>query len=184
MSVVTMPKHLPHVYLEPAFHAPNGNIHAGYAELDKFPDNAALKAVHDALCYARSEGESINALRANPHEEDLPATHDRKVRERCEALHSGFGAKYDNAKAGCERELKRVETGITEKANLAPEGCPWSVGECGQRFDCHDCRPEGWDRTRRLETPGATGCGSRCGSPVIKVAGSVRPAPVHCGQWS
>lgn len=121
MSITNLPSHHPEVVeLAAAFHSPNGFIHAGQAELEKFPDNRPLKAIAEALGYARSQAESINELRTNPHDEDRAATHDRKVRERCDAFESSFAEKFDNAKAGLQTELKRVETGITNKAGLAP----------------------------------------------------------------
>lgn len=118
MSEQRLPQQLPHVYLDKAYHATNSHINAGQVEAGKFPDNNPLKAMGDALSYGRSEGDGINEFRANPHEEDLPATHDRKVRERCDAFERQFAEKFDNAKAGLERELARVETDLVAKAGL------------------------------------------------------------------
>lgn len=107
-----------HVYLDAAFHAPNGFIHEGHVEANKFPENNALKAAAEALGFARSEAESINELRTDPHEEHLPAQHDRVVRERCDAFHGKLNEKIDNANAGLVRELANVEAGILAKAGL------------------------------------------------------------------
>lgn len=120
MADIHLPNQIPNVFLDAAFHAPNGYIHDGQVEIEKHPDNAALKAMAEALGYGRSEGESINQLRANPNEDHMPAQHDRAVRERCDAVQGKFAEKFDNAKAGLERELSAVEAGIVTKAGLTP----------------------------------------------------------------
>lgn len=118
MADIQLPQHLPHVFLEAAFHAPNGHIHAGQMELDKFPDNNALKVAAEALGYVRSEAESINKLRAKPDVDHMPADHDRVVRGRCDAFDAKTNEKINNAKAGLDRELARVETDLVAKAGL------------------------------------------------------------------
>lgn len=120
MADIQLTNHVPNVFVQAAFHAPNGYIHAGQVEVDKHPENAALKAMAEALGYGRSEAESINAFRANPHEDHMPAQHDRAIRERCDTFERKFAEKFDNAKAGLERELTNVEAGLVTKAGLTP----------------------------------------------------------------
>lgn len=120
MADIQLPNHIPNVFLGAAFHSPNGYIHAGQVEVDKHPENGALKAMAEALGYGRLEGESINSLRANPDEDLMPAQHDRAVRERCAASQAKFAEKFDNAKAGLQRELSNVEAGLVTKAGLTP----------------------------------------------------------------
>ncbi|MDK2761583.1 MAG: hypothetical protein KYX64_09530, partial [Sphingopyxis sp.] len=120
MADIQLSNQIPNVFVEGAFHAPNGYIHAGQMELEKFPDNAALKSAAEALGFARSNGESINKLRANPHEDHMPQQHDRAIRESCDSFERSFNEKFDNAKAGLVRELAAVEAGIAEKAGLKP----------------------------------------------------------------
>lgn len=121
MSAIHIPEHNPEVVpLPAAFNSPNGYIHAGQVEAERFAENNALKAMAEALDFGRSEAESLNQLRTTPHDEDRAATHDRKVRERCDAFERKFADKFDNAKAGLQRELSGVEAGIVAKAGLTP----------------------------------------------------------------
>ncbi|MGL5837030.1 MAG: hypothetical protein ACRCY3_00850 [Sphingorhabdus sp.] len=74
----------------------------------------------DTVGGAWDEGNAINDLRVNPHDEDKAATHDRKVRERVESSQHKFNEKFERALAGLNSELKRVESDLETKAGLKP----------------------------------------------------------------
>lgn len=119
MSVVTVSRHNPEVVeLEKAFQAPPEPMHPGQIDYASFGDNAALKRASDALQHGWNEGVAINNLRANPHDEDRAATHDRKVRERVDAFDRSFAEMFDNANAGLKAELRAVEAELERKAGL------------------------------------------------------------------
>lgn len=119
MSIVTVPLHNPEVVeLPKAFQAPPEALHGGQIDYASFGDNAALKRASDALQHGWNEAVAINNLRANPHDEDRAATHDRKMRERVDAFDRSFAEMFDNANAGLKAELRSVEAELERKAGL------------------------------------------------------------------
>lgn len=119
MSIVTISKHNPEVVeLLKAFQAPPEVLHPGQIDYANFGNNAALKQASDALQHGWNEALAINNLRANPHDEDRAATHDRKVRERVDGFDRSFAEKFDNANAGLKAELRAVEAELERKAGL------------------------------------------------------------------
>ena len=121
MSIITIPQHNPEVVpLPKAFQAPPEAMHPGQIDYASFGDNAALKRASDALQHGWNEALAINELRANPHDEDRAATHDRKVRERHDGSARSFAEKFDNANAELKAELRAVEAELDRKAGLKP----------------------------------------------------------------
>lgn len=106
---------LPRVFL-------TGSEHLHPAQIDHggFGDNAVLKCASEALSFARQRLTSIDELRANPHPEDKPATHARKIKEAISDFSGVWDKQWDGHKAALEAELKRVETELTHHANLKP----------------------------------------------------------------
>ena len=121
MSIIAIPKHNPEVVdLPKAFQSPPEAMHPGQIDYASFGDNAALKRASDALQYGWNEALAINTLRANPHDEDRAATHDRKVCERVDAFDRSFAETFDNANADLKAELRAVEAELERKAGLKP----------------------------------------------------------------
>jgi hypothetical protein len=108
------------VELPKAFHAPNSGLHPGQIDFASFGDNPALKRAHDTLKYVFDEGTGINEFRAKPSDEDRAATHDRKVRERCDGFERSAAEKIDGALSGLRAELLTVESNLSNKAGLKP----------------------------------------------------------------
>lgn len=99
---------------------PSEHLHPAQIDYVAFDNNAVLKDASDALEWAQIGLGSVDKLRANPHPEDKPATHARKVREAIDDFSDAWNAKWDKGKAALKAELKRIENGLNEKANLKP----------------------------------------------------------------
>lgn len=91
---------------------PDGYDYAG------FNDNAAIKRASDNGKWAGDQLASIDNLRANPHPEDTPARHARKVREKLDSFNHAWAEKWDGTKAGLKAELNSVDTALEQKAGL------------------------------------------------------------------
>lgn len=106
------------VELPKAFHAPHSALSPHNIDYASFGDNPALKRAFDALNYVFDEANSINEFRAKPSDEDRAATHDRKVRERCDKFEPKAAEKLDGAIVGLKSELATVESNLSTKAGL------------------------------------------------------------------
>ena len=106
------------VELPKAFHAPHSALSPHNIDYASFGDNPALKRAFDALNYVFDEANSINEFRAKPSDEDRAATHDRKVRERCDKFEPNAAEKLDGAIVGLKSELASVESNLSTKAGL------------------------------------------------------------------
>lgn len=119
MAIIQLPKAVPDVVeLPKAFHAPNSALHPGQIDYTNYGNNPALKRAHDALKSNFDEAVAINELRANPCDEDRAATHDRKVRERCDGFERRAAEKLDGAVAALRAEVSAVEASLASKAGL------------------------------------------------------------------
>lgn len=119
MSIITLPSNPAEVVSLPkAFQAPPEMMHPGQIDYASFGGNAALKRASDALQHSWDEALAINELRANPHDEDRAATHDRKVRERVDGFDRSIANRYDGAIAGLRTEFAAVEARLISKAGL------------------------------------------------------------------
>lgn len=127
-----------------AFDRPSEHLHPAQIPYADFGNNAVLKAASDTLTFAQARLAAIDELRGNPHPEDKPATHARKVREAVSAFDRVWADKWDGNKADLQAEHKRVESGLVEKANLKP---------IDRHFDAvtatfHNMKPE--DRSKAI----------------------------------
>jgi hypothetical protein len=121
MADIYLNKAVPDVVeLPKAFHAPHSALHPNNIDYESFGNNPALKRAHDALQYVFDESTSINEFRAKPSDEDRAATHDRRVRERCDNFEPNAAEKVDSAIAGVKAEITKVESSLSEKAGLKP----------------------------------------------------------------
>lgn len=106
---------LPRVFRNPSEH-----LHPAQIDYVGFGNNVALKAASDALAFAQERLAAIDELRANPHPEDKPATHARKVREAIAKFDGVWNEKWDDGKAALQGELKRAAAELNAKAGLKP----------------------------------------------------------------
>lgn len=106
---------LPRVFTRPSEH-----LHPAQIDYAKFGDNPILKTASEALAFAQERLAAIDELRANPHPEDKPATHARKVREAVSKFEGVWEDKWDGGKAALQAELKRVNAALDTKAELKP----------------------------------------------------------------
>jgi hypothetical protein len=118
------------VPLPKAFDAAHEALHPDQIDYASFGNNAALQRASNALKFAYDEGNAINHLRANPHDEDRAATHDRKVRERVDGFDRTFAQNFDGARADIQSELRRTEADLEQKAGLKANPA-WSTAIVG-----------------------------------------------------
>ena len=106
---------LPRVFGNPSEH-----LHHAQIDYVGFGNNVTLKAASGALTFAQERLAAIDELRANPHPEDKPATHARKVREATANFDGVWNKKWDDGKAALQDERKRVAADLNAKAGLKP----------------------------------------------------------------
>ncbi|HEY0013180.1 MAG TPA: hypothetical protein VGB79_10055 [Allosphingosinicella sp.] len=97
---------------------PPEQLHPAQINFAKFGDHPVLKQASDALGMAWEGIGSIDKLRANPHPEDRPATHARKVRQAVTEFGNAWAQRADGAKAALKAEHRRVEAELETAANL------------------------------------------------------------------
>lgn len=102
------------------FDAPPEQLHPAQINFADFADNPALKRASETLGYAWEGLAAIDQLRANPHPEDKPATHARKVRQSIDGFDHAWAGRWDGAKADLQAEQRRLEAELERAANLKP----------------------------------------------------------------
>lgn len=111
---------LPEAFLKPVIGQPPEQSHPGQINFTDFGSNPSLKRASETLGFGWETASAIRELRANPHPEDRPATHARKVRETIDRFDREWAQRWDGAKAQLKGEQQRIESQLASAANLRP----------------------------------------------------------------